>query len=106
VSELKIVRTGYYDKFGKKADENDFTYITFNISKGIDLSGGDLFVQLTKIKGAPVIVAEYEDNEFGGNFGRPWDLPVLEEAGEKFESLKELIPELKEIGASKGIDWI
>ncbi|ABR57005.1 hypothetical protein Maeo_1429 [Methanococcus aeolicus Nankai-3] len=106
MSELKIIRTGYYDKVGKKADENDFTYITFNIGKDANPVDGDLFVQFSKIKGAPVIIAEYGDNEFGGNFGRPWDLPTIEEAGEKFESLKELIPELKEIGVSKGIDWI
>ena len=107
MSELKIVRIGYYDKLGKKVnDENDFTYITFNIGKDKEPADGDLFVQITKIKGIPVLVAQYEDNEFGGNFGRPHDFPTLEEAEKNFESLKEVSSELKEICASKGIDWI
>ncbi|WP_292459894.1 hypothetical protein [Methanothermococcus sp.] len=104
--EVKIVRTGYYDKYGKKLNnDNEFTYITFNIGKEGKPSNGDLFVQITNIKGVPILVAKYVCDEFGGSFERPDDIPNLEEL-KKYGLSEDLISELKEICVSKGIDWI
>ncbi len=104
MSQLKIVKMNYYDKFGKKCSEEDFVYLTINIGQEENPAPGDFFVQLSKIEGAPVIVSQYADNEFGGNFGRPWDFYKTEEITEKFKEMEVYIPEIKEIAKSKGIE--
>ncbi len=105
MSGVKIVRTGYYDRYGKKSEEDNFTYITFNIGKNGTLNDGDLFVQITNIKGVPVLVAKYVVDEFGGSFERPDDVPNLDGL-KKYGLSEDLILELKEICSSKGIDWV
>ncbi|AEH07084.1 hypothetical protein [Methanothermococcus okinawensis] len=105
MSEVKIVRTGYYDKYGKKSEEDEFTYITFNIGKEGKPNSGDLFVQITNIKGVPILVAKYVADEFGGSFERPDDIITLDEL-KKYGLSEDIISELKEICISKGINWV
>lgn len=103
--DMKIVRVRYYDRLGKVAENGRFAYITFHIGRSEEPEEGDLLVQVTNIRGIPVIVAKYVAGEHSKGFGKPEDLKSLDEL-EKFGVSETLIEEIRSTCRGKSIDWV
>jgi hypothetical protein len=106
MSELKVVRVRLYDKLGRVAENGNFAYITFHIGKDVKPEEGDLLVQVTNLKGIPILVARYKKGEHHSGFRKPVDLKSLDDLAKKFSVPDGIIEEIRNVCKEKGIDWI
>ncbi|MDK2789564.1 MAG: hypothetical protein PWP15_71 [Methanothermococcus sp.] len=107
MSDMKIRLAKFYDKMGRAVNDGDeFVYATFQIGKEDKPVEGDVLVQVTNLKGIPIIVAKYIIEKYGyGGYGKPKDVGSLDDV-KKFGVPEETIEEIRNICKSKGIDWI
>lgn len=105
MSDMKIVKVRFYDEMGRVAENGKFAYMTFQICKGDEPDEGDFLVQVTNLKGIPVIVATYIIDEHGRGFGEPKDVNNLDEL-KKLGIPEEIIAEIRDACKARGIDWI
>jgi hypothetical protein len=106
MSELKVVRVRLYDKLGKVVENGNFAYITFHLGKGEKPEEGDLLVQVTNLKGIPILVAKYTKGEHRSGFRKPEDLKTLDSLTKKFKVPEEIVEEIRSVCREKGIDWV
>ncbi len=104
--ELRIVRVRFYDKLGRIAENGNFAYITFHIGKDIKPQEGDLLVQVTNLKGIPILVARFIKGEFLAAFRKPVDIKSLDELSRRFNVPEGIVEEIRRICREKGIDWV
>ncbi len=105
MSDMKIVKVRFYDEMGRIADNGRFAYMTFQICKGDKPDVGDFLVQVTNLKGIPIIVAKYMRNEHGEGFGKPKDVASLDDL--KKENIPEdIIEAIRSSCREHGIDWV
>jgi hypothetical protein len=106
MEELKIVRIRYYDKLGRVAENGNFAYITFHLGRDTKPQEGDLLVQVTNLKGIPILVAKFMKGEFLSAFRKPVDIKSLDELKSRFKVPEEIVEEIRKVCREKGIDWL
>ena len=106
MGELRIVRIRFYDKLGRIAENGKFAYVTFHIGKDEKPQEGDLLVQVTNLKGIPILVAKFMKGEFLSAFRRPVDIKSLDELKSRFNVPDNIVEEIRRVCKEKGIDWI
>ncbi len=103
---MKIVRVRFYDRLGRIAENGNFAYVTFHLGEDIKPKEGDLLVQVTNVKGIPILVARFMKGEFLAAFRRPVDIKSLDELKTKFKVPEEIMEEIRRVCREKGIDWV
>jgi hypothetical protein len=106
MEELRIIRIRFYDKLGRIAENGKFAYVTFHIGKDEKPQEGDLLVQVTNLKGIPILVAKFMKGEFLSAFRRPVDIKNLDELKSMFNVPDSIVEEIRKVCREKGIDWI
>ncbi len=101
---MKVVRVRFYDRLGRIAQNGNFAYITFHIGKDLKPKDGDLLVQVTNIKGIPVLVAKFITGEFLAAFRKPVDIKSLDELKTRFRVSDDVAEEIRRVCREKGID--
>ncbi len=105
---MKVLRVRFYDRLGRVAENGNFAYITFHVGEGDGVRkprDGDLLVQVTNVRGVPVIVAKFVTGEFLAAFRKPDDVKSLDELS-KYSVPEETIEEIRRVCREKGIDWV
>ncbi len=103
---MKVVRVRFYDRLGRIAQNGNFAYITFHIGEDLKPKDGDLLVQVTNVKGIPILVAKFITGEFLAAFRKPVDIKSLDELKTRFRVPDDVVEEIRRICREKGIDWI
>ncbi len=102
---MRIVKVRFYDRLGRIAENGNFAYITFHLGEDIKPKEGDLLVQVTNLKGIPIIVAKFVKGEFLSAFRKPMDLKSLDDL-KKFNVPEDLIEEIRRTCREKGVEWV
>lgn len=105
---MRVLRVRFYDRLGRIAENGNFAYITFHVGEGEaerKPKDGDLLVQVTNMRGIPILVAKFVTGEFLPAFRRPMDVKSLDEL-KRFNVPEETIEEIRRVCREKGIDWV
>ncbi len=102
VINMKVIRVRFYDRLGRISENGNFAYITFHVGEE---SKPNLLVQVTRIKGIPVIVAKFVEGEFLSAFRKPVNIKNLDDL-KKFNVPDETIEEIRRVCLEKGVDWV
>ncbi len=105
---MRVLRVRFYDRLGRIAENGNFAYITFHVGEGEGArkpKDGDLLVQVTNLRGIPILVAKFITGEFLAAFRKPVDIKSLDDL-KRFNVPEETIEEIRRICREKGIDWV
>ncbi len=105
---MRVLRVRFYDRLGRIAENGNFAYITFHIGEGESErmpKDGDLLVQVTNMRGIPILIAKFVTGEFLPAFRKPVDIKSLDDL-KRFNVPEETIEEIRRVCRERGIDWV